>query len=244
LNGERELANTKIGIVEELSRQGNEAEVSQAISDAAKVFEKLGAKVDSVKVPRAKNALPVYYILATAEASANLARYDGVKYGYRKKDSKDLLSMYYSSRQAGFGPEVKRRIMLGTYVLSSGYYDAYYKKAQQVRKLLSDDFQKIFQTYDFVICPTSPSVAFQFGDKTDDPLKMYLSDVASIPVNLAGLPGISIPCGFGKGNMPIGLQLIGPPLSDAALLKAAHAFEQTTQFHLKHPTLLAQATVS
>jgi aspartyl-tRNA(Asn)/glutamyl-tRNA(Gln) amidotransferase subunit A len=244
LNDKCDLSKMKIGIIEELSGEGNEAEVRQAISNAADVFTKLGAKVDPVKVPRAKNALPVYYILATAEASANLARYDGVKYGYRTKDSKDLLTMYFNSRQSGFGAEVKRRIMLGTYVLSSGYYDAYYKKAQQVRQLLSEDFRKIFQNYDFVICPTSPSVAFQFGDKTGDPLTMYLSDVASIPVNLAGLPGISIPCGFGKGNMPIGLQLIGPPLSDAPLLRAAHAFEQSTDFHLKHPSLLAQAKMS
>ena len=244
LNGGSDLSGKRIGIIEELSGQGNEAEVQEAMKAAAATLEKLGAQVNFVKVPRAKNALPVYYILATAEASANLARYDGVKYGLRRKDSKDLLNMYYNSRQDGFGPEVKRRIMLGTYVLSSGYYDAYYKKAQQVRRLLFDDFEKIFQTHDFVICPTSPSVAFRFGDKTDDPLKMYLSDIASIPVNLAGLPGISIPCGFGKGNMPIGLQLIGPPLSDSLLLKAAHAFEQVTDFHLKRPSLLAQAKVS
>jgi aspartyl-tRNA(Asn)/glutamyl-tRNA(Gln) amidotransferase subunit A len=235
-----DITNWKIGIIKELSGEGNEKEVVDALSRATEVFTSLGATVDDVSVPRAKSALAVYYILATAEASANLARYDGVKYGYRHANSPNVIDMYNSSRSEGFGSEVKRRIMLGTYVLSSGYYDAYYKKAQQVRKLLCGDFAEIFRKYDLVICPTSPTVAFRFGDKTDDPLKMYLSDIASIPVNLAGLPGISIPCGFGKGHMPIGLQLIGAPLSDARILKAAYAFEKATDFHLKHPAMLAQ----
>ena len=235
---ERGLANMKIGVIEELTGEGNEPEVKAAIEEACKTFVALGAKVDYVSLPRSKNALAVYYILATAEASSNLARFDGVKYGYRDQASKDILSMYNSSRQSGFGPEVKRRIMLGTYVLSSGYYDAYYKKAQQVRRLLAQDFQKLFQSYDFLISPTSPTVAFQFGDKTDDPLQMYLSDIASIPANLAGLPALSLPCGFGKGGLPIGLQLVGPPLSDTKLLASAYAFEQTTEFHKKKSPLL------
>lgn len=242
LNDNCDLKNVKIGMIEELSGDGNDTEVKQAIEAAANTLISLGALVDKVSIPRAKDALPVYYIIATAEASSNLARYDGVKYGYSKKQSDNLLSLYTHTRQEGFGTEVKRRIMLGTYVLSSGYYDAYYKKAQQVRRLLVDQFAEIFEKYDFVICPTSPTAAFKIGDKTDDPLKMYLSDVASIPVNLAGLPGISVPCGFSKEDMPIGLQIIGPPLSDARLLKTAYAFEHATQFHLKSPPVLARAT--
>jgi aspartyl-tRNA(Asn)/glutamyl-tRNA(Gln) amidotransferase subunit A len=233
-----DLKNTKIGVIEELTSVGNQIEVSAAIDTASKTFRQLGATIDTVSIPRAKNALPVYYILATAEASANLARYDGVRYGYRDRSKNDVLNMYLSTRQNGFGPEVKRRIMLGTYVLSSGYYDAYYKKAQQVRRLLSEDFQNIFAKYDLVICPTSPSVAFKLGERTDDPLQMYLSDIASIPANLAGLPAISLPCGFGKNNMPIGLQLMGAPLSDAKLLQVAYAFEQATKFHQQYPAIL------
>jgi aspartyl-tRNA(Asn)/glutamyl-tRNA(Gln) amidotransferase subunit A len=231
----------RVGIIEELTGEGNEPEVRDAITNAASIFEKLGAHVDKVSIPRAKNALPVYYIICTAEASSNLARYDGVKYGLRDASKKDILSMYTSTRHEGFGAEVKRRIMLGTYVLSSGYYEAYYKKAQQVRRLLCEDFEKIFKNYDFVISPTSPTVAFKIGDKTADPLSMYLSDVASIPINLAGLPAISIPAGSGKYNLPIGLQLIGPPLAEAKLLRAAYAFEQSTQYHTKRPELLSLA---
>jgi len=235
------LKGFRVGVIEELLGEGNEPEVSRAIESAAKTLEKLGAQVDKVSIPRAKNAVAVYYIIATAEASSNLARYDGVKYGYRESSQKDIISMYNSTRHDGFGAEVKRRIMLGTYVLSSGYYDAYYKKAQQVRKLLADDFRKIFSGYDFVISPTSPTVAFKFGEKTLNPLSMYLSDVASIPVNLAGLPAISIPAGSGKNDLPIGLQMIGPPLGDAKLLTAAYAFEQATEFHRKRPSMLAEA---
>jgi aspartyl-tRNA(Asn)/glutamyl-tRNA(Gln) amidotransferase subunit A len=236
----KDLKGMRIGVIEELVGEGNEPEVQAAVVQSAKTLELLGASVENVSVPRAKDALPVYYIIATAEASSNLARYDGVKYGYRDKHAGDLLTMYTDTRQAAFGAEVKRRIMLGTYVLSSGYYDAYYKKAQQVRRLLANDFEKIFQTFDLVICPTSPSVAFKFGDKTEDPLSMYLSDIASIPINLAGLPALSIPAGFGKNGLPIGLQMIGPALGDAKLLKAAFAFEQASEFHKRLPPLLAQ----
>jgi aspartyl-tRNA(Asn)/glutamyl-tRNA(Gln) amidotransferase subunit A len=231
----------RIGIIKELTGEGYEPEVEKAIENAAKAFEQLGATVDKVSIPRAKEALSVYYIICTAEASSNLARYDGVKYGLRDTSQPDVISMNSFTREEGFGPEVKRRIMLGTYVLSSGYYDAYYKKAQQVRRLLCEDFEKIFKDYDFVICPTSPTVAFKIGDKTADPLTMYLQDVASIPVNLAGLPAISIPAGSGRNDLPIGLQMIGPPLGDAKLLRAAYAFEKATPFHTKRPELLSLA---
>jgi aspartyl-tRNA(Asn)/glutamyl-tRNA(Gln) amidotransferase subunit A len=188
--------------------------------------------VEEVSIPHARYALPVYYILATSEASANLARYDGVRYGNRA-EADDILTMYMNTRRDGFGPEVKRRIMLGTYALSTGYYDAYYKKAQQVRRLLTGDFEKIFSTFDCVISPTAPSTPFKFGEKTDDPLTMYLSDIATIPANLAGLPGISVPCGLGRNNMPIGLQILGKPLGDAVILQVAQAFQGQSDFH-KH----------
>lgn len=242
LNGD--IKGLRIGLIKELIGEGIDTEVAQATLAAAKRYTDLGAIVEEVSLPNLKHALPVYYIIATAEASANLARFDGVKYGYRNKEAGDLLSMYLSTRQEGFGAEVKRRIMLGTYALSSGYYDAYYKKAQQVRRLIAQDFEKIFAQYDLVICPTSPSVAFEFGSKTDDPLTMYLSDIATIPANLAGIPGISLPCGFDKTGMPIGLQLLGPALSDGVLLKAAHAFEQTTDFHKRQPPMLGAYAAS
>ncbi|HEY9869503.1 MAG TPA: amidase family protein, partial [Candidatus Obscuribacterales bacterium] len=193
--------------------------------------------------PYAKHALPVYYLIATAEASANLARYDGVKYGYRCP-ADDILSMYYETRQQGFGAEVKRRIMLGTYALSSGYYEAYYKKAQQVRRLIKEDFDRAFSKFDLLISPTSPSVAFDLGAKTADPLQMYLSDIATIPANLAGIPGISIPCGFSSGGLPIGLQILAPALEDARLLRAAYAFEQATDFHTRRSPLLPVPAVT
>lgn len=228
----------RIGVISELAGEGIDNDVQEAVRQAADVFQKLGASVDEVSMPYSKHALPVYYIIATAEASANLARYDGVKYGHRSHNASDLLSMYCSSRQEGFGPEVKRRIMLGTYALSSGYYDAYYKKAQQVRRLVKEDFDKAFKSFDIVLCPTAPSVAFEFGSKTADPLQMYLSDIATIPANLAGIPGISIPCGFGKAGLPIGLQLLAPTLADATLLNAAYAFEKATDFHSRKSPIL------
>ncbi len=226
----------KVGIITELVGEGIEPEIVSAIRGAAAVFEKLGAQVIDVSLPYSKFALPVYYLIATAEASANLARYDGVKYGLRETggaagESNSILQMYMSTRSHGFGQEVKRRIMLGTYALSSGYYDAYYKKAQQVRRLIKNDFDNVFQTCDVLISPTSPTVAFKIGEKTEDPLSMYLSDIATIPANLAGLPGISIPAGLGKDKLPIGLQILGNALSDAVVLKVAHAFQQSTDFH-------------
>ncbi len=231
------LKNVKIGVIEELSGEGNEKSVQKALDLAIETLKTLGAKIDKVSLPKVKYALPVYYILNPAEASSNLARYDGVKYGARDKSAQDLLSMYLSTRQSFIGSEPKRRIMLGTYVLSSGYYDAYYKKAQRVRRLLTEEFNDIFKSYDLVICPTSPTTAFKFGDRTDDPLKMYMADVASIPADLAGLPAISIPCGFDENNMPIGLQFMAAPLADRKVLEAAYAFEKATDYTKFSPML-------
>lgn len=233
-NPEKLVKGLRVGVISELVGEGIEPEIVSAIRAAAAVFEKLGAKVTDVSLPNSKYALPVYYLIATAEASANLARYDGVKYGLRETEgaAKDsILQMYKSTRSKGFGAEVKRRIMLGTYALSSGYYDAYYKKAQQVRRLIKNDFDNVFQNCDVLISPTSPTVAFKIAEKTDDPLSMYLSDIATIPANLAGLPGISIPAGLGKDKLPIGLQILGNTLSDEVVLKVAHAFQQSTDFH-------------
>ncbi|MBI4532648.1 MAG: Asp-tRNA(Asn)/Glu-tRNA(Gln) amidotransferase subunit GatA [Candidatus Melainabacteria bacterium] len=229
----------RIGVIQELMGQGIDADVSTCVRTASEVFRELGANVAEVSMPYSKHALPVYYIIATAEASANLARYDGVKYGYRSVNCEDVLSLYYTTRKEGFGPEVKRRIMLGTYALSSGYYDAYYRKAQQVRRLVKEDFDRAFQAFDVLICPTSPSVAFEFGAKTAEPLQMYLSDIATVPANLAGIPGISIVCGFDSCGLPIGLQLLAPALQDLLLLKAAYAFEQATEFHKQKPPITA-----
>lgn len=237
LNGD--IKGLKIGVISELMTEGIDDDVKAAVQEAASAYSRLGAKVEEVSLPHSKYALPVYYLLATAEASANLARYDGVRYGYRNESATDLLNMYCQTRSEGFGAEVKRRIMLGTYALSSGYYDAYYKKAQQVRRLIKQDFDNAFAKFDIVLCPTSPSVAFEFGAKTDDPLQMYLSDIATIPANLAGIPGISLPCGQSKSGLPIGLQLLGPALSDARLLQAAHAYEQATNFHHQPSPVLA-----
>ena len=196
-SAEELVAGLKIGIIKELNGDGIDDDVKNTVRETAEIFTKLGAKVEEVSIPTAKHALPVYYIIATAEASANLSRYDGVRYGFRDEDAEDIVSMYMSTRSQGFGSEVKRRIMLGTYALSTGFYDAYYKKAQQVRRLMKEDFNKVFSNYDLVICPTSPTVAFKVGEKTADPLTMYLTDIATIPANLAGLPGISLPAGFG-----------------------------------------------
>jgi len=238
------LKGVKIGVLKDLLGEGLEPEVRSATEGSIKVLMDLGAAVEEVKVDHLDIALPVYYIIATAEASANLARYDGVRYGARNGKAKDLMSMYLSTRQANFGPEVKRRIMLGTYALSTGYYDAYYKKAQQVRRLLKEAFDKAFEKYDVLLSPVSPTVAFGLGEKTDDPLTMYLSDIATIPINLAGLPGISVPCGFGREGLPIGLQLVGPQLSDARLLTVAHAFEKATDYSSKRSPLVETAVLA
>ncbi|MBX9686759.1 MAG: hypothetical protein K2X27_08655, partial [Candidatus Obscuribacterales bacterium] len=225
----------RLGLIKELLQEGIDEDVRKAVLSAVALFKELGATVEEVSMPQLKHSLPVYYLIATAEASANLARFDGVRYGHRSEEAADLNSMYFKSRQEGFGAEVKRRIMLGTYALSSGYYDAYYKKAQQVRRLIKEEFDKQFSAVDLLICPTSPSTAFAVGEKTDDPLSMYLSDIATIPANLAGIPGISLPCGLGQDKMPIGLQILAPALADARALQAAFAFQENSNFHKVHP---------
>lgn len=217
----------RIGVFKELMGDGNDPQVEKAVAASIERMRELGATITEVSLPNAKYALAVYYILATAEASANLARFDGVRYGLRDPKAKDLLNMYLDTRQQGFGPEVKRRIMLGTYALSSGYYDAYYKKAQQVRRLIAQDFERVFADCDFLVSPTSPIPPFKFDEKTGDPLTMYLADVATIPANLAGIPGISLPCGTTDNGLPIGLQMLGPQLSDAHLLQYAHGLQQS-----------------
>jgi aspartyl-tRNA(Asn)/glutamyl-tRNA(Gln) amidotransferase subunit A len=201
-------------------------------------MEGLGAEIVEVTLPHTEYGLAVYYIIAPSEASSNLARYDGVKYGYRASNTSNLLEMYMKTRAEGFGTEVKRRIMLGTYALSSGYYDAYYKKAQQVRRLVKEDFEKAFKEVDAIVTPTSPTPAFKFGEKTADPLTMYLSDVFTIPVNLAGLPGISVPCGFTKENLPVGLQIIGKPFEEATILRIANVYEKEAGWYKRVPEIM------
>ncbi len=222
-----EVKGLRIGLPREYFIEGMQPEVERAVQEAVARLEKLGATVMPISLPNTDKALPVYYLVATAEASANLARYDGVRFGV-SVGAESILENYRETRGQGFGAEVKRRIMLGTYALSAGYYDAYYLKAQQVRTLIKQDFERAFEQVDLIACPTTPTTAFRVGEKTDDPLEMYLSDVFTISVNLAGLCGASVPCGFDDRGLPIGLQLIGPHLGEATLLRAAHAYEQAT----------------
>ncbi len=231
-----DIKGMKLAIPREYFGEGIDKEVKDAVLSAIKKFEALGAVCEEVSLPHTDYALPVYYIIASAEASSNLARYDGIRYGYRAENFSDLRDLFVKSRSEGFGAEVKRRIMLGTYTLSSGYYDAYYKKAQKVRTLIKQDFDKVFENYDAVICPTSPDVAFKAGAKTQDPVQMYLSDICTIPVNIAGLPGISIPCGFADG-LPVGLQVIGKAFDEGTVLRVAYAFEQDTDYHTRNPEI-------
>jgi len=238
-----EIKGVRIGLVKEFMEYqgvGVEPEVGAAVRAAVTRFQELGATCTEVSLPHLNYSIPVYYIIAPAEASSNLARYDGVQYGYRARDAEGIIEMYRSTRNQGFGAEVKRRIMLGTYTLSAGYYDAYYLKAAQVRTLIRRDFDRAFETCDVLIGPVSPTVAFRLGEKTADPVQMYLSDVCTIPVNLGGLPGLSIPCGFSAQGLPIGLQLVGGPLSEEVLLRAAYAFEQSTNFHRRRATPVQQ----
>ncbi|MEK6813171.1 MAG: Asp-tRNA(Asn)/Glu-tRNA(Gln) amidotransferase subunit GatA [Nitrospirota bacterium] len=225
----------RIGIPKEYFISGMDPEVEKAVRDAVDVLRRLGADIREVSLPYTPYAVAVYYILATSEASSNLARYDGVKYAYRAGRPSDLLDMYMKSRAEGFGAEVKRRIMLGTYALSAGYYDAYYRKGQQVRTLIKQDFDRAFENVDVIATPTAPTPAFKVGEKTADPLQMYLSDIFTISVNLAGIPGISLPCGFSSGNLPIGLQLLSKAFDEPTLLRAAHAYEQSTEWHKAKP---------
>jgi aspartyl-tRNA(Asn)/glutamyl-tRNA(Gln) amidotransferase subunit A len=232
----QKITGLRIGIPKEYFIEGMDPEVETLVRAAIKQLETLGAVPVEVSLPHSGYAVATYYLLATSEASSNLARYDGVKYGFRA-EGKDLLDMYMQTRSQGFGPEVKRRIMLGTYALSSGYYEAYYKKAQQVRTLIKDDFDQAFKNVDLIVTPTTPTPAFRLGEKTDDPLQMYLADIFTISVNLAGVPGISIPCGFASGNLPVGLQIIGRHFDEATVLKAAYAYEQATGWNTRRPAL-------
>jgi len=233
----KDIKGLKIGIPKEYFIKGLDSDVEKAVKEAIEVLKKQGASVVDVSLPHTDYAIAVYYLVATAEASSNLARYDGVKYGSRAKDSKNLMDMYCKTRDEGFGPEVKRRIMLGAYSLSAGYYDAYYKKASQVRTLIKRDFEEAFKKCDVILTPTAPTPAFKIGEKTADPLTMYLSDIFTISCNLAGIPGLSVPCGFTKDNLPIGLQILGKPLDEETVLKTAYSYEQATDWHKKRPKL-------
>jgi aspartyl-tRNA(Asn)/glutamyl-tRNA(Gln) amidotransferase subunit A len=226
-----------LGVPREYFIEGIDPEVESAVREAITTLEKLGAKVVEVSLPHSEYALAVYYIIAPAEASSNLARYDGVKYGFRAKGNYDLLEMYKESRSQGFGAEVKRRIMLGTYALSAGYYEAYYRKASQVRTLIQEDFRKAFSQCDVLLMPTAPTPAFKLGEKVDDPLQMYLSDIFTIPCNLAGLPGLSLPCGFSKQGLPIGLQILANHFQEQKIFQVAYTYEQNTEIHRRKPIL-------
>ncbi len=221
-----DIKGLKIGVIKELMAEGVSDDVRKSIENAIEVYKKLGAEIKEVSLPLLKYSIGIYYIVATAEASSNLARFDGVRYGYRTKDAQNLLEMYTKTRAEGFGDEVKRRIMLGTYALSSGYYDAYYKKAQQLRRLVKNDFDNVFKDVDVLISPTCPTTAFDIGSRNEDPLAMYLTDIATISANLIGAPALSTPCGFDSEKMPIGLQIIGKNLDESTILRAAYNLEQ------------------
>ncbi len=227
----------KVGIPKEYFIEGMDPDVEKAVREALNVLKGAGAELVPVSLPHTEYAVAVYYLVATAEASSNLARYDGVKYGLRVNEAGNLLDMYKRTRDSGFGGEVKRRIMLGTYSLSAGYYEAYYKKASQVRTLVRDDFSSAFKTCDVIATPTAPTAAFRFGEKIEDPLTMYLSDIFTISCNLAGIPGISVPCGFTKDGLPVGLQILGREFDEGTVLRAAYAYEQATDWHKRRPAI-------
>ncbi|MCX8116339.1 MAG: Asp-tRNA(Asn)/Glu-tRNA(Gln) amidotransferase subunit GatA [Desulfobacterota bacterium] len=233
----KEVRGLRIGIPEEYFVEGMDPDVERAVREAIDLFRRMGAEVKGISLPHTPYAVAIYYILCTAEASSNLARYDGVKYGFRSSRFSDLLEMYERTRAEGFGSEVKRRIILGTYVLSAGYYDAYYRKASQARTLIRRDFEKAFEEVEVLVAPTAPTPAFKIGEKVGDPLQMYLSDILTIPVNLAGIPAITIPCGFSREGLPIGLQIMGRHFDEGTLLRVAYTFEQNTDYHLKKPSL-------
>ncbi|MHB1140357.1 MAG: Asp-tRNA(Asn)/Glu-tRNA(Gln) amidotransferase subunit GatA [Sulfuricaulis sp.] len=230
-----DIQGLRIGLPKEYFSEGLSPEVAQVVQAAIGEYKKLGAQVVEISLPNSKLAIPCYYVLAPAEASSNLSRFDGARYGYRAKDYTDLLDMYCKTRAEGFGAEVKRRIMIGTYALSAGYYDAYYLKAQQLRRLIAQDFERAFQSCDVIMGPTSPTTAFKIGEKSDDPVAMYLSDIYTISVNLAGLPGMSIPAGFAPDGLPVGLQLVGRYFDEARLLNVAHRYQQATDWHKRMP---------
>jgi aspartyl-tRNA(Asn)/glutamyl-tRNA(Gln) amidotransferase subunit A len=227
----------KIAIPREYFIEGLDPEIKTILEEAIKKLKDLGADYRQVSLPHTEYAVPVYYIIATAEASSNLARFDGVQYGFRNKKNQNLIDMYKKTRQAGFQEEAKRRIILGTFVLSHGYYDAYYLRAQKVRTLIKQDFDEVFKECDCIVTPTSPTAAFKIGEKIDDPLKMYLSDIYTISANLAGIPAISIPCGFTKKGLPVGLQILAKPFGEEVLFRVAHAYEQNTGWHKMKPEI-------
>lgn len=236
-NLKKDITGLKIGVIKELMGDGISSDVKNAIENSIKTYEKMGASIKEVSLPLIDHSIGVYYIVATAEASSNLARFDGVRYGYRAQNPENLLDMYCKTRAQGFGPEVKRRIMLGTYALSSGYYDAYYKKAQQVRRLIAQDFNNVFKDVDILVSPTCPTTAFDLNSKANNPLEMYLTDIATISSNLVGAPALSMPCGFDKDSMPIGLQIIGRNMDELTLLQSAYALEQELGIYNKHPKI-------
>jgi aspartyl-tRNA(Asn)/glutamyl-tRNA(Gln) amidotransferase subunit A len=232
---EQPLDGLRIGVPREFLGDGVAPDVRAAVEAALAQYERLGARRVEISLPRTELSIPVYYILAPAEASSNLSRFDGVKFGHRAADYRDLADMYRKTRAEGFGDEVKRRIMIGTYVLSHGYYDAYYLQAQKIRRLLADDFQQAFTQCDVIAGPVAPTVAWKIGEKSDDPVANYLADIFTLPASLAGLPGMSLPAGFGAGGLPVGLQLIGNYLQEARLLNVAHQFQRATDFHTRKP---------
>jgi aspartyl-tRNA(Asn)/glutamyl-tRNA(Gln) amidotransferase subunit A len=236
----RDVKGLKVGLPKEYFIDGMDPEVEAAVREAGRVLESLGAELVEISLPHSEYAVATYYLCATAEASSNLARYDGAQYGHRCENATDIIDMFTRSRTEGFGPEVKRRIMLGTYALSSGFYDAYYNKSLKVRTLMSEDFRKAFERVDVVISPTSPTSAFKLGDRIDDPLQMYLCDVFTIPANLVGLPGMSVPCGFSRdGGLPFGLQIVAPNFDEEKMLQVAYAFEQATEHHRRRAPLVS-----
>ncbi len=240
----RDLGGVRLGLPKEYLTEGIDSQIKAAIDAAVNQMRSLGAEIVEVSLPTTEYAIAAYYIVATAEASANLARFDGVRYGYRAENPKDILDLYGRTREEGFGPEVKRRIILGTYVLGSGYYDAYYLRAQKVRGLIREDFARAFEKVDALISPTSPVPAFKLGERVADPLQMYLADIFTIAANLAGICGISVPCGFAEVDghrLPIGLQLLGKALDEGRILQIAHAYEQSTDWHKACPPIAAAA---
>ena len=233
----KDIKGKKVGVIKELLGDGVSEDVKKAVEAAIQTYKDLGAEIVEISLPLLEHSIGVYYILATAEASSNLARFDGVKYGHRTENPKNLLEMYTKTRAEGFGDEVKRRIMLGTYALSAGYYDAYYKKAQQIRRLIKEDFDRAFEKVDILVSPTCPNTAFEIGSKISDPLSMYLTDIGTISANLAGIPGLSMPCGFDSDGMPIGLQILAPALGEDKLFNMAYNFEKATDFKSVQPKI-------
>lgn len=233
-----DLKGMKIGIPTNYFGKGLDEDVKKSVLEAAETLKKLGAEIEEFEMNIVDYAIPTYYVLACAEASSNLSRYDGIKYGYRKRDCEDLMEVYLTSRSEGFGMEVKRRIMLGSFVLSSGYYDAYYNKSLKVRGLIKKSFDEAFEKYDMILSPVAPTTAYKIGENSSDSLKMYLGDIYTVSVNLAGIPAVSVPCGFGSNGMPIGMQLIGNAFDESKLVRAAYAFQKETDFHTKKPEMV------